>query len=383
MSHTRGKGRVYKQPGSSFFWIQYSINGKLRRESSKSVKVSDAQKLLTKRLADANAGGPVGPVAERLTLNDLCKMIRDDYQINERKSGVRLNRSLNHLLAYFGGERKAVTITTDAITRYIVHRQEQPHRQGSRPANGSINRELAALKHMFALAMRADKLVRKPYVPMLKESQAREGFVEHAEFVALRDALPERLRDPVTFLYLSGWRVSEMKTLEWREVNDDRTEVRLSPAKSKNDEGRTLPVTGELAEVIERAHAMRRLDCRFVFHNDGRPIRDFRGAWTKACTDTGLGSLLVHDLRRSAIRHMVRSGISEGVVMKLSGHKTRSVFDRYNVKSDKDLVEAVERRWPAPLTPSRIEVESVDRKETDNERQPIQRGADHRGAART
>jgi hypothetical protein len=185
---------VYRQPGSANFWIQYSVNGKTHRESSGSVKVSDAQKLLTKRLADANAGKPAGPVVERTTLNDLCKMIPDDYRVKGCKGIKRLDQSLNHLLSYFDGKRKAVSITTDTINAYIVHRQEQPHRQGPHAANGTINRELAALKHAFVLAVRAEKLVCKPHIPMLQESEARQGFVEHAEFVALRDALPDHLK---------------------------------------------------------------------------------------------------------------------------------------------------------------------------------------------
>lgn len=183
--------------------------------------------------------------------------------------------------------------------------------------------------------------MRKPHIPMLEESGPRQGFVEHAEFIALRDALPERLRDPITFLYLSGWRVGEMKSLEWANVNGDRSRVYLSPEKSKNQEGRTLPLSGELAEVFGRAHATRRIDSPLVFYTVGK---DFRGAWAAACTKAGLGKLLVHDLRRSGVRHMVRSGTPEGVVMALSGHKTRSVFERYNITSEADLVEAVERR---------------------------------------
>lgn len=80
------------------------------------------------------------------------------------------------------------------------------------------------------------------------------------------------------------------------------TVVRLSPAKSKNKEGRVLPLTGELAEVFARAHAARRIDNPLVFHTVGS---GFRGAWTAACTKVGLGKLLVHDLRRSAIRNLV------------------------------------------------------------------------------
>jgi integrase len=335
MKHTRGRGRVYRQPGSSNYWIQYSVRGVTHRESSGSIRVSDANQLLTKRLADANAGKPVGTVVERTTLGDLTEMIKNEYEINKRASRKRLGHALDHITEFFTAAQKARDFTTDRSVAYTKHRQEQG------AANATINRELAALKRMFSLAVRADKVVRKPYIAMLEENNARQGFIEHAEFVALRNALPLHLRDPITFLYLSGWRVSEMKSLEWCDVDSDRTVVRLSPAKSKNKEGRVLPLTGELAGVFARAQATRRIDCPLVFHAVGS---DFRGAWTAACTKVGLGKLLVHDLRRSAIRNLVRAGVPDAMAMSLSGHKTRSIFNRYNIVSEADLVSAVTRR---------------------------------------
>ncbi len=262
-------------------------------------------------------------------------MLRDEYKVNERRSTRRIEGALKHLTRAFGLDR-AVDITSDRIAGYVANRRE------AGAANATVNRELAALKRAFAIAVHAERLGRAPHVAMLEERNARTGFVEHSDFVALRDALPERLRDPITFLYLSGWRVSEMKSLEWRDVVDGQ--VRLRPEKSKNAAGRVLPLSGELADVMARAAAARRLDCPFVFHDAGRPIVDFRGAWTAACTKAGLGKLLVHDLRRSSVRNMVRAGIPERVAMALSGHKTRSIFDRYNIVSESDLAAAVERR---------------------------------------
>jgi integrase len=102
---------------------------------------------------------------------------------------------------------------------------------------------------------------------------------------------------------------------------------------------------GQLLEVIRRRAAVRRLDCPLVFHRDGRPLRDFRTSWVNGCERAGLPpGLLFHDLRRSAIRNMVRARVPGGekTVMAISGHKTRSVFDRYNITAEDDIAEAIE-----------------------------------------
>lgn len=222
-------------------------------------------------------------------------------------------------------------------------------RQDAGATNATINRELAVLKRAFSLAVKDAKLLHRPHVPMLEENNTRRGFFEADEFEDVRAALPEELQGLVTFLYLTGWRIGEARPLQWSQVDRKRQTIRLEPGTTKNKASRLLPYGAlpVLAAVIEsqwQEHqrlAKAGVLCPYVFHRNGQPIRSFRGAWSSACEAAGLPGKLVHDLRRTAVRNLVRAGVPDNVAMRLSGHKTRSVFDRYNVTSEADLEEAM------------------------------------------
>jgi len=341
MRQTRGVGSTYRptyvdkvtgeRKQSAVWWVRYYHRGKKYRESSESTSHADAVKLLKKRLGAMGAGKPAGPDVERTSFEDLKNILIDEYKANGRRSLARIEDALNHLEGFFAGY-KAVDITTDVVTAYKVHRQEQ------KAANATINRECAGLKRAFRLASDAHKVAAVPKISMLDENNEREGFIEQAQFAALREVLPNDLKDPVTFLWLTGWRVGEMRTLQWRDIYSDA--IRLRGENSKNKRQRELQLVGELAEVIARARAARRIECPFVFHRDGKPIGLFRKSWSTACKKAQLGGLLVHDLRRSVIRNLIRAGVSQNVAMEISGHKTANVFKRYDITSKKDVAAA-------------------------------------------
>ena len=123
----------------------------------------------------------------------------------------------------------------------------------------------------------------------------------------------------------------------------------LNPGETKNDEGRTVYLDNELQDILSglwEARKDRGKISPYVFLNESGKdrIKDLRGAWNSACQKAGIGDRLFHDFRRTAVRNMVRAGISERVAMMISGHKTRSVFDRYDIVSDTDLKEAAHRQ---------------------------------------
>lgn len=109
---------------------------------------------------------------------------------------------------------------------------------------------------------------------------------------------------------------------------------------SKTHEGRVLVPDEERWNLIERRWQERANDS-WVFHRKGFQIGDFKKAWQTACRKSGVPGKLFHDLRRTAIRNMVRAGVPERVAMAVSGHKTRSIFDRYNIVDENDLREAM------------------------------------------
>lgn len=253
----------------------------------------------------------------------------------------RCSRSVGHLEAFFSGFR-AVEITTDKIRTYIAARQE------SEAANATINRELAALKRMFNLAaeMTPPKVAHVPFIPMLREAAPRKGFVEQATFTKLRAALPEYLRPVVTLAYYTGMRAGEVLSLRWDQVSLVDRQVRLDPGTTKNDRARTIPLAGDVFECLTMQKAVRdsrHPGCPWVFFRAGKQIRSFRTSWVRATESAEQPGLLFHDLRRSGVRNMVRAGVPERVAMAISGHKTRSVFDRYNIVSDRDLKDAARK----------------------------------------
>ena len=207
--------------------------------------------------------------------------------------------------------------------------------------------------------MEAGRLATRPVIKEPRVSNTRTGFLDHSEFKRLCAALPSDLQDLASFLYLSGWRVGEPRSLEWRDVDLEGHVIRLRPENSKNGQGRTLSLVGELAAIIERAEARRVLHSPFVFHRDnGRPVADFRRSWASACKRAGLGKVHVHDLRRCTARNLIRAGVSETVAMRLTGHKTPSIFRRYAITTEADLAEAAEKLQAhlaeQPATPQKV-----------------------------
>jgi integrase len=339
MGSIRQRGRIW--------WVQYYRGGRRYEESARSDKWEAARDLLRLREGDIAKGLPITARIGRLKFDDAVADVITDYKVNRKRSLPELKRRITlHLEPFFGGWRMA-TIATADVRVYTNERQK------AGASNAEINRELAILKRAFNLALQGGKLLAKPYIPLLQERNIRTGFFEREQFEAVRAHLPAYLQGVVTFAYLTGWRVpSEVLPLEWRHVDFTAGELRLDPHTTKNDDGRVFPFDPmpELKTLLEDQRAeYKRLAARkqklspYVFTRNGARIKWILNAWRAACKAAGCPGRIPHDFRRTAVRNLVRAGVSEKTAMLLTGHKTRSVFDRYDIVNEADLRAAVAR----------------------------------------
>jgi integrase len=220
------------------------------------------------------------------------------------------------------------------------------------PAAATVNRETGLLAQAFKFGVERQRISVAPKIRRLSEKgDARQGFFEKADFQKLHSNLPDHLKGFVQFAYHSGWRKGEVRSIEWSDVDIAGKVIRLGPENSKTSEGRIVVLEGELWDVIAQQLAVREYKNRgetfamslYVFHYNGKSIGDIRKSWEAACKAANLKGKLFHDLRRTAVRNMVRAGVPERVAMAVSGHKTRAIFDRYNIVSEEDLRRAMQQ----------------------------------------
>jgi integrase len=326
------------------WWMRYYRNGRRFEESARTSSYEDARDQLRRKEGAIANGLRVTPQSARYSFDEAADAITTEYTVNARRSLRDLKIRIRlHLKPWFTGKRMADIRPSD-VRAYTAARL------AAGAAAGQINRELAVLKRMFCIAVADEKLQHRPKIPMLREQNVRGGFFDRSQMEAVRAHLPAHLRPIITLAFLSGWRIkSEILRLEWRNVDRGAGEVHLDAGTTKNTEGRTLPYGSntELRTLFadlwagHEALAKQGTLCPWVFQRGGRRIKDFRGAWEKACTAAGCPGRIPHDLRRSAVRNMEQRGVPRSVAMKITGHKTESVYRRYAISSQSDLREAV------------------------------------------
>jgi integrase len=365
----RGNGEGGLILRGRIWWCQYYQDGRQIRVSTKTHVKAEAAAFLRKLLDGRDKGEVPVTDVKKLRYADLRQGLLDSYttlgnkSLKERADGTENIAGLAALDEFCQFKQKAdegkivvtdrgvsvTQMTSDFASRFVRRRKADD------VGNAAINRSLACLRRMLRIAKRAKKIHDVPFIEFLKEPSARKGFLTIDKFDELVGLLPTHLKPLVTLLYFCGTRIGEALQIEWSQVDLDARTIRLEPEQTKTDEARILPLPPVLVMMLKGIKPKTGL----VF--DGTNLRK---EWTKACALAGLGTLTevegrpydpiysgltLHDLRRSAVRNLVKAGVSEKVAMSISGHKTRSVFDRYHIVDETDVLDAMQKVVTASL----------------------------------
>lgn len=291
-----------------------------------------------------------------MTVADVLPCIVADYRQKKRRAVNCIVARTKAVAKRLGGQR----IET-LSTQHVLDARDDWDADGY--SENTINHWVSTLRRSIRLAFRHGQLATLPDLEWPKyddDAHVREGWITDAEITAVNAAEPlDAWRDFNRWAFLTGMRRNEIVSLTWTGYDPATYTVRLHGRKTKGGKGRALPCVAhpEMREILDRRLAAREPGCALIFHVAGRPLIDderWAATWIRAALPTRTtkkGNLapekLFHDLRRTAVRNLILAGVDEKRVMLISGHRTRAIFDRYNITEEKEIGDALGRLVPA------------------------------------
>jgi integrase len=355
---------LYKR--GNVWWCSYlSASGRMVRESTTQTDYNKAVEFLVKRRTEVAAGK--APEESKIIAGRTFGELAEHYLTwCERQKGyIAKERVVNQLIARFG-DVPLRRFSTMLLEQYQTERMRQgaKHKamrkgpdgkrvavevetapKGNKPA--TINRHMAAIKHMFTKAVEWDmveedvlKRVRK--VKQLKENNRRLRYLSKEECQALVDACEGYLKSIVITALNTGMRRGELLSLKWDNLDLKHGFILLEQEDTKNGERREIPINETLRRTLEALP--RRLDGGNVFFNPetDKPYQTLSAAFIKACEKAGIQDFRFHDLRHTFASILVMAGKDLTTVKELLGHKTLAMTLRYAHLAPSHKVQAVD-----------------------------------------
>jgi integrase len=323
-----GQGSIYLRNG--WWWCDFTSGGVRRRESCETRDRDQALAYLHRRQGKLASGECLAP--DRVRVRDLLTLLLEDYDMRGVAQAYIAGLKVKSILAPKLGDIKAAKLTTAQVKEYIRDRLKSV-----KP--GTVNRELGMLHRAFQLGYQHEPPLvgRVPVFPKLPEGEPRRGFLKPDLYQKLLLALPEELRLLFAVAYHVGLRKGALLRIKWSQVDFDAACIWMEGKKvNRKPEPVAVPIYGDMAKFL----AVQPRNSEFLFARGSNPIKDFRESWNLACEAAGVPGLLFHDLRRTAVRNLRRAGVAESVIMKITGHRTRGMFERYNITDQSDTQEA-------------------------------------------
>jgi integrase len=331
----KGEGRIFKR--GNRWWCAFYERGKEHRESAGATE-QEARDHLKMRLAEVLLGHYTPPDQARVKVGELLDAYLTHRKLAGRKDSAWMTSVIGRVKGMLG-DWKVTEVTLPALERWAATKIGEGY------ARGTVKAWLNYLSAAFTRGRKLGLTTRTPDFPVIALDNVRKGFFEPVQFEAVCRCLPAPIVDVARFAYLTGWRKGEILGLSWAEVDRAAKLITLPGERTKTGKGRVLPLVGELEALIDQRWKARVVGTRlvpWVFHRQGDPIKSFHTAWQTACVEAGMPGKLFHDLRRTAVRDMVRAGVPKHTAKQTSGHRSDAIFDRYDIVDTRDQAVALD-----------------------------------------
>ena len=330
------------------YHVQYRMpNGKQKRESV-GVSIEKAKETNEKRKGQVREGDISSIPKPKLTFKQLTEWILGLENIKAKKYYATLEYNLNSFCAVFG-DTVASRIKPFDLENYQAARKSQGL------SDSYIDQEIGAAKNVINRAYDNDlvsldtvRAFQKVKKLLKRNANARDMIITRNQLKNIIKNISPYAKPIVAMAYYTGMRREEILSLTWDKVDMKGGVIRLEAKDTKDNEPRTIPICDELHKMIKRIP--RSIHTPYVFLYHGQRVRDIRTAFRNACAKAGIpygrnsqGGITFHDLRHTFNTNMRRSGVPESVIMEITGHATREMFDRYNTIDLEDVREAITR----------------------------------------
>jgi len=342
-------GHGLKKLGNKTYWIEfYDDASKRRRERIGPSKAAAEQRLRDVLKARTEGRHIDKDLSARLSLGELFQWYNGLPEVKAKISYRKDFSLIKNLERLLGKSTKIKGITPGCIEAYRSTRlSEQSLRHPGRTILAStVNREISCLTAALNRAVRHHKLNANPIavITKLPENNVRMKVLNQDEFLKLLTCCPDYLRPIVVLAFYSGMRKSEILFLTWKEVDLAKGFIRLSADRTKTKVARSIPLHPDVRSLLDKIPRPLHTDRVFLRH--GKPFDFFEPAFRAACKKAGLEDFTFHDLRHCAINNLRLAGNDFFRIMAISGHKTMSVFKRYNLVTEDELCHVT---WPDGL----------------------------------
>jgi integrase len=286
------------------------------------------------------------------TFKELSRWYLSLDDVKRKASFERDRRSVGKLSDFFGGQLLR-QLSASLIGEYQAKRMVEKSYRGEITKPATVNREVSCLRTMFNKAIRDGKLEKNPTkgVRFLRENNERDRVLSFEEWERYKAKCPPWYFPIAMMAYYTGMRKSEIISIATSRIDLKDGFIRLKREDTKTGEARSIPIDFELMEVLRNVLKVRPLNCDRVFHRNGKPINgdNIRWAHERACKRANIQNFTFHDFRHTCINNWRREGHDYFKIMAASGHKTVSVFKRYNMVDEEELKSLVKFASFAPV----------------------------------